>query len=87
MSILTVILTGLLSGGLLTGLVAFLRLRTDKDATMVDTVKKSVLIQDRIIDRLESDVAEERAGRLTAEAEVARLRRLLHGHDRDETEG
>lgn len=84
MNPLTVILTALLSGGGLTGAIALLRLRTDKGATVVETVSKSVLILERLNDRLEADLADERAARLTAESRAAHaeaerdeLRRLL----------
>ncbi len=74
---LTVALAALLGSGGIGGLVAFLRLRTDKGATVVDTVAKGVLVQDRIIQRLEGDLIAEHRARVAAETERDELRRLL----------
>jgi hypothetical protein len=81
---LSVVLVALLSGGGLTGVIALLRLRVDRGATVVETVSKGVLVLERLNDRLEADLAGERTGRLVeqaarlaAEAERDELRRLL----------
>jgi hypothetical protein len=77
MSTLPVILTVLLGSGGAAGLVALLRFRTDKGVTVVETVSKGVLIMERLNDRLEGDLLNERAARLAAETERDELRRLL----------
>ena len=69
------VLTSVLGTGGLLGLAALLRLRTDKDATVVDTVSKSVLVLERLNDRLEADLADEHAARVAAEAKLDELRR------------
>ena len=74
---LTLALATLLGSGGIGGVVAFLRLRTDKGATVVDTVAKGVLVQDRIIQRLEGDLISEHRARIAAETERDELRRLL----------
>lgn len=74
---LTLALAALLGSGGVGGLVTFLRLRTDKGATVVETVAKGVLVQDRIIQRLETDLTSEHRARVTAETERDELRRTL----------
>lgn len=78
MSALGVVLTAVLSGGGLAGLLALLRFRTDKGATIVETVSRGVLVLERLNDRLEADLADERAARMAAETERDELRRLLY---------
>lgn len=77
MNPLTLVLTAVLGTGGIGGLVAIARLRIDKGATVVDTVSKGVLVLERLNDRLEADLAGERASRLAAETERDELRRLL----------
>lgn len=79
------ILSSLLGAGTLGGLLALLRLRTDKDATVVDTISQGVTVLARLNTMLEQDLAaahaalaDERAARLAAETERDELRRL-HG--------
>ena len=74
MSALTTILTVVLGGGGIAGLVALFKLRAEKDATVVQTVEKSVLILERLNATLEGDLAQERTARLAAEAEASKLR-------------
>jgi hypothetical protein len=76
------ILTSVLGVGTLAGLGTLLRLRTDKDATTVDTVSKGVMVLDRLNTILEQDLADvraelvaEKAARLAAETERDELRR------------
>lgn len=84
MNALAVTLGLLLGSGGIGGVVAFLRFRTDKGATIVDSVSKGVLVLERLNDRLEGDLNDERAqrteehlGRVAAETERDELRRLL----------
>jgi hypothetical protein len=76
---LATLLTLLLGGGGLGGLAVLLRLRTDKGATVVDTVSKGVLVLERLNDRLETDLAEERSRRVAAETALSE--HMRHCHD------
>lgn len=80
MSAISVILTALLGAGGLTGVVALLRLRTDKGAVVVDTVSKGVLVLERINDRLERDLGAEHSARVAAETERDDLRLQLRAY-------
>jgi hypothetical protein len=81
---LSVVLTSVLGAGGLSGVVTLLRLRTDKDASVVDTVGRGMLVLERLNSRLEADLSRaheqwaiERAARLAVEAELAAVRRGL----------
>lgn len=68
--VLTAVLTLILGGGGLAGLATLLRFRAERGAIVVETVSRGVLVLERLNDRLESDLLEERA-------EVIRLRQEL----------
>lgn len=70
MNLLTTILAVLLGGGGLAGLGTLLKFRAERGSIVVDTVSKGILVLERLNDRLEGDLADERA-------EVLRLRREL----------
>jgi predicted ATPase len=70
MNPLTTVLSILLGGGGLAGLATLLKLRAERGSIVVDTVSKGILVLERLNDRLEGDLADERA-------EVLRLRREL----------
>jgi predicted ATPase len=70
MNPLTTVLTILLGGGGLAGLATLLKFRAERGAIVVDTVAKGILVLERLNDRLEADLVDERA-------EVIRLRREL----------
>lgn len=74
MNALTVSLITALSGGGLGGLVLLFKVRPDRHSVMVSTVERGVLVQERIIERLEHELATMTARALTAEAELAQLR-------------
>lgn len=85
MDVLTTVLTVVLGGGGIAGLTALLRLRADKGSIVVDTVSRGVLVLERLNDRLEADLLDERAEviRLRQELEIARarIRELESGTD------
>lgn len=70
MDILTAVLTLLLGGGGFAGLATLLRFRAERGVIVVETVSRGVLVLERLNDRLEADLLEERT-------EVIRLRREL----------
>jgi hypothetical protein len=82
-TLLATLLTAGLGSGFLAGLVALLRLRTDKGAVSVETASKSLLILERLNDRLERDLSDERAARIKAETERDELRRLQYPTRKD----
>lgn len=69
MNALTIALTVLLGSGGIAGLAALLRLRTDKAATVVDTISKGVMVLERLNDRLEQDLNDCRANCVALEAD------------------
>lgn len=80
MNAVTTVLALALGGGGLGGLAVLLRIRTDKGATVVETVSKGVLVLERLNDRLEGDLADERAARIAAETALRdHLRRCHNG--------
>lgn len=70
MNPLTTVLTILLGSGGLAGLATLLKFRAERGSIVVDTVSRGILVLERLNDRLEADLADERA-------EVTRLRREL----------
>lgn len=67
-------LTAALSGGGLGGLVLLFKVRPDRHSVMVSTVERGVLVQEKIIERLERELAAMTARAETAEAELAQRR-------------
>jgi hypothetical protein len=51
----TVVLSAILGAGGIGGVVALFRLRTDRDATTVDTVSKGLMVLERSLERLEHE--------------------------------
>lgn len=74
MSVLSTVLTIVLGTGGLAGLGVLLRLRTDKASVMVTTIERGVMVQERIIDRLEKELAAMTARAEAAEAELVQRR-------------
>ena len=60
---LTAILVAILGGGFVTGLVALLRFRVDKDAVVVSAAQGAVVVQSGVIDALQDELARARADR------------------------
>lgn len=78
MNAAALILTALLGAGGLGGVAVLYRARADRGAVVVETVSKGVLVLERINDRLEADLLDERAARITAERELADHMRACH---------
>lgn len=82
---ITPILIAVLGGGFVTGLVALLRFRVDKDAVVVSAAQGAVVVQSGVIDALQEELArarkdrdDERARTLILEAQVTTLREQLN---------
>lgn len=60
---LTVVLVAVLGGGFLTGLVALLRYRTDKDSVIVTSAQGAVVIQSGVITALKDELERVRTER------------------------
>jgi anaerobic glycerol-3-phosphate dehydrogenase len=81
---LTAILVAILGGGFVTGLVALLRFRVDKDAVVVSAAQGAVVVQSGVIDALQDELARARSDRdqerdraIALEAKVEELRNEL----------
>lgn len=74
MTPLTVSLITALSGGGLGGLVLLFKVRPDRHSVMVSTIEHGVLVQERIIERLERELATMTARAEAAETELAQRR-------------
>lgn len=60
---ITPILIAVLGGGFVTGLVALLRFRVDKDAVVVSAAQGAVVVQSGVIDALQEELARARKDR------------------------
>lgn len=60
---ITPILVAVLGGGFVTGLVALLRFRVDKDAVVVSAAQGAVVVQSGVIDALQEELARARKDR------------------------
>lgn len=81
---ITPILVAVLGGGFVTGLVALLRFRVDKDAVVVSAAQGAVVVQSGVIDALQEELArarkdrdDERARVVILENEIATLKEQL----------
>jgi hypothetical protein len=72
------ILTAALGAGGLGGLAVLYRARADRGNVVVETVSKGVLVLERINDRIEAELENEHAARVTAERELAEHMRACH---------
>lgn len=82
---ITPILVAVLGGGFVTGLVALLRFRVDKDAVVVSAAQGAVVVQSGVIDALQEELArarkdrdDERARVVALETELAKLKEQLN---------
>ena len=60
---ITPILVAILGGGFVTGLVALLRFRVDKDAVVVTAAQGAVVVQSGVIDALQEELQRARTDR------------------------
>jgi hypothetical protein len=83
MSVLAIVLTSILGAGGLSGVVALLKLRTEKDSSVVDMVGRGMLVLERLNDRLERELQEQQEARRAAEVALeqaySRIRELEGG--------
>jgi len=70
---ITPILVAVLGGGFVTGLVALLRFRVDKDAVVVSAAQGAVVVQTGVIDALQEELARARKDRDDERARVSTL--------------
>lgn len=77
---LTTLLVALMGGGFLSGCVALLKFKPERDVVVVSAAQGAVVVQSGVIDALQEELArarteltEERKARLAAEARVREL--------------
>jgi capsule polysaccharide export protein KpsE/RkpR len=69
---LTTLIVALLSGGFVTGVVALLRFRVDKDAVVVTAAQGAVVVQTGVIDALQEELKRVKTELDESRAEVTR---------------
>ena len=70
---ITPILVAILGGGFVTGLVALLRFRVDKDAIVVTAAQGAVVVQSGVIDALQEELQRARNDRNVAQQKADAL--------------
>lgn len=74
---ITPVLVAVLGGGFVTGLVALLRFRVDKDAVIITAAQGAVVVQTSVIDALQEELARAREDRDKERERVKALEKEL----------
>ena len=71
---LTAVIVALMGGGFITGLIALLKYKPEKDAIVVSAAKGAVVVQSGVIDALQEELDRARADSALARKEIQEVR-------------